>query len=87
VSEPEGLRPPPSVSRPLTALAAGATATIARIVSPDPGSLVKMSSLGLMPGARVRLVQKRPAIVLQVGQTTVALDRDLAEAILVEPAS
>lgn len=74
------------VARPLSALPAGAVATIHRVVSDDPGRLVRLSSLGLMPGARVRLVQKRPAIVLEIGATTVAIDRELAQAILMEPA-
>ena len=82
----DGGRPSGGAPRPLPALAAGASATIVRIVSSDPGRLVKMSSLGLMPGAKVRLLQKLPAIVLQIGETTVALDRDVAATILIDPA-
>ena len=71
-------------TRGLRALAVGSTGTVARIVANDPGRLVKLSSLGLMPGARVRLVQKRPAVVLQIGETVIALDPEVAAAILIE---
>jgi Fe2+ transport system protein FeoA len=65
-------------------LGTGQTATITGIESLDPARLVKLSSLGLMRGVRVRLVQTAPAVVIQIAETTVALDRDVARDILVE---
>jgi len=70
-------------SRPVTDLGSGETATIAGIESHDPERLVKLSALGLMRGVRVTLVQKLPAVVIRVAETTVALDREVARDILV----
>ena len=72
---------------PLTVLqlGSGQTAKITGIESVDPARLVKLSSLGLMRGVRVRLVQTLPAVVLQIAETTIALDPDVARDIVVEP--
>jgi Fe2+ transport system protein FeoA len=48
---------------------------------------VKLSSLGVMPGVRVTLVQRSPAVVLQIAETAIALDGEVADAILVLPAA
>ncbi len=73
---------PRSVSR----LRAGESGIIVRIAGTAPERLVKLSSLGVMPGVRVTLVQRSPAVVLQIAETTIALDGEVADAILVEPA-
>lgn len=78
-------REPAPGPRPLPELRSGASATIVRIEGTDPARLVKLSNLGLMPGARVRLLQKLPAVLLEVGETTVALDAAVARQILVDP--
>jgi DtxR family Mn-dependent transcriptional regulator/ferrous iron transport protein A len=71
--------------RPVTALRAGEAGIIARVASRTPERLVKLSGLGVMPGARVTLVQRQPAVVLRIAETTIALDRDVADEILIEP--
>ena len=71
--------------RPLTKLRAGESGIIVRIASTLPERLVKLSSLGVMPGVRVTLVQRNPAVVLQISETTIALDGEVADDILVEP--
>jgi DtxR family Mn-dependent transcriptional regulator len=58
-----------------------------RIASASPERLVKLSSLGVMPGVTVRLVQRLPAVVVQIAETSIALDGDVAEDILIEPAA
>jgi DtxR family Mn-dependent transcriptional regulator len=45
--------------------------------------MVKLSSLGVLPGAIVELQQKVPAAVIRVGETTVALDGEIAAEIFV----
>jgi len=52
--------------------------------STEPGRVVRLSSLGVVPGAVVTLVQMRPAVVLRIGETSLAVDRDVADDILVE---
>jgi ferrous iron transport protein A len=70
---------------PVTALRAGESGVIARVAARMPERLVKLSGLGVMPGARVTLVQRQPAVVLRIAETTIALDRDVADDILIEP--
>jgi Fe2+ transport system protein FeoA len=69
----------------LTELRAGESGIIVRIASTSPERLVKLSSLGVMPGMRITLVQRNPAVVLQIAETTIAIDGEVAGDILVEP--
>jgi DtxR family Mn-dependent transcriptional regulator len=60
-----------------------------RIVFIAPKSrkrLEKLSSLGIVPGSRMRLLQRNPSYVLQIGETTVAVDRDITDEIYVKRA-
>jgi Fe2+ transport system protein FeoA len=80
-------RPGGTGPRPLSRLRTGESGIIVRIASTAPERLVKLSSLGVMPGVRVTLVQRNPAVVLQIAATSIALDREVADDILIEPAS
>lgn len=56
------------------------------VVAALPASAERCNALavfGLVPDAAVTLVQRRPACVLRVGETELALDRDIACQILV----
>lgn len=46
--------------------------------------LDKLSSLGLVPGAIVKLHQKQPTYVLDIGETSLAIDLDIAREIFVK---
>ena len=59
---------------PLHRLSVGESGRIVRIAGRDPARLIRLSSLGVVPGARLRVERKRPAVVLSVGDTTLALD-------------
>ncbi len=63
---------------PLTQMAPGERGVIAHISTVDRGRLDRLSGLGIFPGDEVMLVQKSPACVIQAGETTVALDADVA---------
>jgi Fe2+ transport system protein FeoA len=71
----------------VTTLRAGESGIIVRIASAAAERLVKLSSLGVMPGVRVTLVQRNPAVVLQIAETSIALDGEVADDILVERAA
>jgi DtxR family transcriptional regulator, Mn-dependent transcriptional regulator len=45
--------------------------------------LDRLAAFGVVAGSTIRLKQKRPAYVIQIGETDLALDEDLARAILV----
>jgi DtxR family Mn-dependent transcriptional regulator len=54
-------------------------------MAPDSRSrLARLSGLGVIPGAVLKLIQKRPSVVVEVGQTTLALDRAIADEIFVK---
>jgi DtxR family Mn-dependent transcriptional regulator len=53
------------------------------MVSRDPRRLVRLGGLGLVPGARLRLQQETPAVVVAIGETTVALDPEIADEVYV----
>jgi Fe2+ transport system protein FeoA len=72
------------MNAPLTRLRPGESGTITRIRSEETGRIVRLSSLGVVPGAVVTLVQLRPAVVLRVGETSIAVDAEVAEEILVQ---
>jgi len=71
--------------KPLTQLRTGETARITRIRHDDDGHWRKLTALGVAPGAMVRLVQRFPTYVLQIGYSMIALDHTLASQIEVEP--
>jgi len=69
----------------LTQLRTGDTARIVRIIHDADGHWRKLTALGVVLGATVRLVQKFPTCVLQIGYSMIALDHMLASQIEVEP--
>jgi DtxR family Mn-dependent transcriptional regulator len=70
---------------PLTGASLGATVRIVFITPRSKKRLEKLSALGIVPGSRVRLLQRNPSFVLEIGQTTVAVDRDITDEIYVKP--
>lgn len=69
--------------QPLARLAPGERGRIVHIVPGEPGRLVRLSSLGVVPGATVQLQQKWPAAVIRVGETTLAIEPEIASEIYV----
>lgn len=60
-----------------------------RIVFITPKSrrrMEKLSALGIVPGSRIRLLQRNPSFVLEIGETTIAVDRDITDEIFVKRA-
>jgi DtxR family transcriptional regulator, Mn-dependent transcriptional regulator len=72
--------------QPLDRLPVGARARIVYIVPREPERLVKLSNLGIVPGASIQLQQKSPAAVLRVNETTLAVDPAIAGEIYVKRA-
>lgn len=68
---------------PLTELDIGADARIVFIASRHTPRLQKLSSMGLVPGHSVRLIQKRPSFVVQIGEMQIALDPEIVSEIYV----
>jgi len=69
----------------LTEASLGGTVRIVFITPRSKKRLEKLSALGIVPGSRIRLLQRNPSFVLEIGQTTVAVDRDITDEIYVKP--
>ena len=70
--------------RPLPELKLGEQGRVVFITPKSKGRLERLSSLGLTPGSVVRLAQKRPSYVIEIGETTLALDEEIAKEIYVK---
>jgi DtxR family Mn-dependent transcriptional regulator len=77
-------RPIEPLVGPLGSLAVGERGRIVYIVPREPERLVRLSVLGIVPGVEIALVQKSPAAVLRVGETTLAVDPEIAAEIYVK---
>jgi Fe2+ transport system protein FeoA len=77
---------PPSHVASLDRFPAGVEGEVVYVARQEPQQRVRLSNLGLVPGASVVLQQSCPAAVVQVGETTLALDPEIAAAIYVKRA-
>ncbi len=57
---------------------------VGRVLFINVPAMDRLANMGLVPGAMVRLHQKRPSYVVEVDQTTLALDEDIAQGIYVK---
>ena len=71
---------------PLTELDSGEAATVAYVGTRDNGRLSYLTSLGVVTGRPVQLVQKRPSFIVKVDENSVAFDESIAREIFVRPA-
>ncbi len=72
---------------PLTELPVSSEARIAFITTPHHHRFGRLANLGLIPGGRITLLQKKPAYLLRLGSTEVAIDSDIAADIFVKQLS
>ncbi len=68
---------------PLKDMEAKAQGTIAYLATNDKGRLHKLMAMGLLPGLRIKMIQKYPSFVFQLGQSQFAIDQQMAEGIYV----
>jgi DtxR family Mn-dependent transcriptional regulator len=71
---------------PLEELGLGEEGRIVFIVPKSHHRLDRLSTLGVVPGSTVRMHQKKPSHVLQIGETTIALDKEIVKDIYVKKA-
>lgn len=75
----------PEGVRTLGELGRGEAARVVCVGTEGAGRPGALAAFGLVPGAEVQLVQRRPACVVRVDETELALDGNMADEILVEP--
>ncbi len=69
----------------LAEMEAGETGTVAYIGTTDQARLAYLSSLGVMTGRPIELLQKKPSYILKVDESTVAFDESVSREIFVRP--
>ena len=72
---------------PVTELPLGTSAPISSIAPTSAARLNRLASYGIVPGSEVRLVSRRPAVVVECGSASVALEDEIAQEIFVAAAS
>jgi DtxR family transcriptional regulator, Mn-dependent transcriptional regulator len=68
---------------PLNELVPGETVRIVFITPKTHARLDRLGALGIVPGSTIRLHQKLPTFVLEIGETDVAIDPEIAREIFV----
>jgi DtxR family Mn-dependent transcriptional regulator len=76
----------PLVKR-LSDLSPGDVARVVFISSESHKQLDRLSSMGLIPGTILKLHQRQPSFILFMGETQLAIDRDIASEIFVKKVS
>jgi Fe2+ transport system protein FeoA len=75
----------PIAARPtagsLADLPAGSSGIVERLQGP-PDLLARLTAQGLAPGVAVHLLQRLPTFVIEVGETTIGLEKDVAAGIV-----
>jgi len=69
---------------PLADLTPGEQAKIVFITPGSHSRLDRLSAMGVVPGSIVKLHQKRPSYVIQLGETMIAVDKDITKEIFVK---
>lgn len=70
----------------LDRLKPGQRAQVVELRSASAARLDRLGALGLMPGSWVVVQQRKPALVLRVGETELSVDDGVAREIMVRPA-
>ncbi|MGZ5494886.1 MAG: ferrous iron transport protein A [Thermoanaerobaculia bacterium] len=77
--------PRPEGPTPVTDLPLGTSAAITHIAHTSAARLNQLASYGIVPGTEVRLISRRPAVVLACGAATVAVEDEIGREIFVTP--
>lgn len=70
---------------PVSQLSAGMHGRVVRIQTSNAARLHKLTSMGLLPGMPIELLQRFPSFLIKVGQTQLAIDKEMALAIYIRP--
>ena len=71
------------VINPLSGIKSGEKVRVVYVTTKSHASLDRLSAIGVIPGLELTIHQKRPSIIIQYGETQLALDKDIAENIFV----
>jgi len=68
----------------LTDFEVGQRGKIVFITPSEASRIGRLSSIGIIPGSTIKLIQRRPSVVLQIDETTIAIDPELAKEIFIK---
>lgn len=71
----------------LAELQPGTNASVVLVDSDSQARLNRLASFGIVPGTRLRLVSRTPAMVIACGASTVAVEESIGREIFVIPMS
>ena len=84
---PKCADPRPADAMPIIDMPVGSIASVLSITQTSGARLNRLASYGIVPGSEVRLVSRRPAVVLECGSASVALEDEIAQEIYVAAAT
>jgi len=70
----------------LTELKVGESGKVAYLHTQDKAALKKLIAIGALPGIKVKLIQKSPSFVFEVGNSQFAVDKEMASQIYINRA-
>ncbi|MCK9614761.1 MAG: metal-dependent transcriptional regulator [Candidatus Omnitrophica bacterium] len=76
-----------SIVIPLTKLKVAETGKIVYVLTRNHPQLHRLMSFGIVPGARIKLHQTQPSVIIQVEETQVALEEEIAKEIYIKKIS
>lgn len=76
-------RSPRKLIMALSECEAGEKGKVAYLKTDNAGVLNKLMAMGILPGLSIRLMRRRPAYLFKVGESQFAVDKKLAEKIIV----
>ena len=83
-SQPQQPRRPHGKSVvPLTHIPVGMAVEVQSLENMPPSRLARLSAFGLVPGGHVEVLQRRPAPVIRIGETELALSEEILQQIWV----
>jgi Fe2+ transport system protein FeoA len=75
---------PSEEEKSLDRMKKGETRIVTRLITSDSKNLQKLLAMGILPGRIVKVLQTYPAYILQIDRTQAAMDRELANKIIVK---
>ena len=76
----------PLITR-LIDLPLGTTGSVVFIAPKSVSRLNKLAAFGVVPGSQVRLIERKPSVVLSCGQTSLAIEDEIGREIYVRPSA
>lgn len=70
----------------LVDLPLGASGSVVFIAPKSVARLNRLAAFGVVPGSQVRLIERKPSVVLTCGNTSLAIEDDIGREIYVRPA-